>query len=452
MRAPTSLFHRFLAVYRLRGSCRAAFVVALAFMSTACISTNTLQEAQETLATAQRDIAAARQAAEAAHSAAIDAEARADKARRRANLAQAVAQANEVLSPVVSPRELEWVERSFTSAQRDDEESHFLVRVFYATSRNRTAASAIDLAYGSARGEIGYGAIDVSIPEIHEIGEIERPKWWRLEFRENPDKHIAVKTLMPLTPEEFQAGLRARIQSSSRKQAFVFVHGYNVSFADAARRTAQMSVDLRFDGAPIFFSWPSRAKTALYTHDENDIAWTEPLLHDFLQALIRRKELDQVYLIAHSMGNRALTGALTRLVHDEPSARKKIREIILAAPDIDADVFKRDIAPQLIGPQNNRTPVTLYISSRDKALAASHAVHGHTRAGDVGKSPIVMDGLETIDASNVDTSLLGHGYFSDTRSVLSDIFGLVGARTRACNRFGMKPVPTPVGVYCTLLP
>ena len=431
-------------------SFRVVFVIALACISTACVTSNSaLQEAQEKLATAQRDIEAARQIAEAAAVVAANARARADTASNAVNQSLQAAQASMDCCDATSGS----IDRVFTMFPPPPyEQAHFLVRVFYATSRARTASSAIDLAYGTGRGDLGYGVVDVSIPKIHEIGEIERPKWWRLEFSENPDKHIVVQTLVPLTDKAFQAALGTRIKSSSRNQAFVFVHGYNVSFADAARRTAQMTVDLQFDGAPIFFSWPSRAKTALYTHDENDIAWTEPLLKDFLTALIERQDLNEIYLIAHSMGNRALAGAAVDLLREDPTARKKIREIILAAPDIDADIFKRDIAPHLIGPPSNRTPVTLYISSRDKALIASHGFHGYVRLGDVGKSPVVMDGLETIDASDVDTSFLGHGYFGDNRSVLSDIFSLVDERKRACNRFGMKRIATPVGIYCRLMP
>ena len=38
----------------------------------------------------------------------------------------------------------------------------------------------------------------------------------------------------------------------------MFVHGFNVSFADAARRTAQIAYDLAF-GGPGALSWPYSA-------------------------------------------------------------------------------------------------------------------------------------------------------------------------------------------------
>jgi esterase/lipase superfamily enzyme len=39
-------------------------------------------------------------------------------------------------------------------------------------------------------------------------------------------------------------------------QALIFVHGYNMSFDNAARRAAQIAYDINFDGATFLFSWP----------------------------------------------------------------------------------------------------------------------------------------------------------------------------------------------------
>ncbi|HEY8360578.1 MAG TPA: alpha/beta hydrolase, partial [Ramlibacter sp.] len=56
-----------------------------------------------------------------------------------------------------------------------------------------------------------------------------------------------------------------------------------------------------------------------------------------------------VYLTAHSMGNRAQTRALVSLLAEKPTLRSRLKEeVILTAPDIDADVFRRDIAPALV--------------------------------------------------------------------------------------------------------
>ena len=112
------------------------------------------------------------------------------------------------------------------------------------------------------------------------------------------------------------------------------------------------------------------------------------------------------------MGNRALTRALGSLLAEDLSVRPRLKEVILTAPDIDADVFRRDIAPALVA---SGRPITLYASSKDLALVASKKVHGYARAGDAGPGLVVLPGIETIDASTVDTSLLAHSYFAETR-------------------------------------
>jgi len=69
--------------------------------------------------------------------------------------------------------------------------------------------------------------------------------------------------------------------------------------------------------------------------------------------------------------------------------------------------------------------LTLYASSLDKALVASRKIHRYARAGDAGDDIVIVEGLDSIDASAVDTSLLGHSYFGDNRSVISDIYNLL---------------------------
>jgi esterase/lipase superfamily enzyme len=99
-----------------------------------------------------------------------------------------------------------------------------------------------------------------------------------------------------------------------------------------------MAYDLKFQGAPILYSWPSQGELAKYTFDENNVEWSWRHLYDFLQALSQQSGATTIHLIAHSMGNRALTNALQRMPQ---STTTLFREVILAAPDIDADLFRQ---------------------------------------------------------------------------------------------------------------
>jgi esterase/lipase superfamily enzyme len=122
------------------------------------------------------------------------------------------------------------------------------------------------------------------------------------------------------------------------------------------------------------------------------------------------------------------------------------REMILVAPDIDADLFRQDIAPRLA---RNGIHVTLYASSGDRALRASKAFHGYPRAGDSGEGLVVVPEVETVDASGADSGFLGHSYFAEDRRIMEDIFGIVQTGQKADGRFGLQAVDGPEGRYWT---
>ena len=127
--------------------------------------------------------------------------------------------------------------------------------------------------------------------------------------------------------------------------------------------------------------------------------------------------------MAHSMGNRLLTRALENLVR-EPDIQPVFDNVIMAAPDVNARVFTA-IWPQI---KIAAKRFTLYASSSDKALIASRKAKGgpdFTRLGEGGPNITVIPGLDTIDASGIDTSLLGHSYEASCKPVRDDLGELI---------------------------
>lgn len=302
------------------------------------------------------------------------------------------------------------------------------VRVFFATDRKATAPGE----FGGERGaDLTYGSLFVSIPRRHEVGGIERPSIWKLEFSPQPEKHMVIVRRSEFDRDTFFSDLRDVLRRGGSEASFVFVHGYNVAFDDAALRTAQITYDLDFRGAPVFYSWPSQASLGGYTVDESNVEWSTLNLKHFLLDYAQRSEAKDIYLIAHSMGNRALTRAVAALFTEHPELRGRFKEIILTAPDVDADVFKRELAPKLTAGCDK---ITLYVSDGDKALLASKEVHGYPRLGDAAVGITVVPGIETVDASGLDTSFLEHSYFAENTSVLKDIRRLVLEGLRASQR------------------
>ncbi len=327
------------------------------------------------------------------------------------------------------------------------------VDVFYATNRSPDAAfdsrPAADRFTAANAGKLTYGQARVSIPKRHVAGELESPRWYLLEFEEDPARHVVLQDVSRLPEGAFFGSLQSRVRASGDSSAFVFVHGFNVSYRDAARRTAQLAYDLRFDGAPVFYSWPSQASLAGYFTDEETIARSVPLIEDFLADMADRSGASNLYVIGHSMGTRGVTRALRNLVAKRPDLRGRFRGIILAAPDIDAKVFRDQLAPAMHLASGR---VTLYASSEDLALKASRQVNRGPRAGDSSEGVMLVDGIDTIDVSGVDESVLAHSYFMESDKVMGDIRQIFRGNLPAAERQPLQSVKLRDGVFWKLLP
>lgn len=323
--------------------------------------------------------------------------------------------------------------------------SHAVMRVLFATDRRVETRRPLAFDTEPADGnQMSYGTCLVSVPRDHRMGDLEGPSLWRLEFREDPERHVVVLSKELADQARFFEEVRHLAERSNEQDALVFVHGYNVEFDDAARRTAQLAYDLGFKGPAIAFSWPSQAMLAGYNRDARNVELSADSLRMVLSDLSKKANVKRIHVIAHSMGNRALIGALSKLGSDVT-----IRQIALIAPDIDAELFRRLARsfPSSVG------PITLYASSRDTALLAAAKFAGYPRAGQGGQNIIVTPGIDTVDASAVDTSLtgLGHSYYADASQVLSDLFAFFQGNP-ASKRFGLRAAQGKDGPYWIFAP
>ena len=275
----------------------------------------------------------------------------------------------------------------------------------------------------------------MSIPPHHVTGVVESPSLWKLQFQRDTTRDVTILQMALTSYGQFEAEMRSRALNAPTPSVLLFIHGYNVSFEDAAMRTAQMAHDLQFAGAPVFFSWPSRGNLMGYFDDEAAIERSQDDIEHFFTQVLAATPGANLYVIAHSMGNRGMTRALMSFAHHHPDEANRIREVVLAAPDIDTDVFVNQIAPGLVA---IGAPVTLYASSTDHALRISESIHGGPRAGDSGDNLVLFTGIETIDVTNVDTDLTGHSYVGDQRTILSDLYYIIHSDMRASQRYGLS--------------
>jgi esterase/lipase superfamily enzyme len=322
-------------------------------------------------------------------------------------------------------------------------QEYSVVRIFYGTDRAKAGDG-----YSNRREKsdsLHFGTCDVTLPRDRRLATFESPRWWKFWFSWNPKKHVMLQRIIELPKAAFLAQLQSAVLEAADHSALVFIHGYNVSFEDGARRTAQLSYDLGFDGAPILYSWPSANSLLSYLADEATIDWTKRHLSSFLTDVASTTGAETVHVIAHSMGNRALARILDGL---SLPVGPLFKQVVLAAPDIDSGEFLQ-LAEAI---QCKARRITLYASSNDKAIKWSKKFHKYPRAGESGPDIVVVPGLDTIDVSKVDTSFLGHSYFAEKRTVISDLFYLIRDGKSPDERHSLEPRTCPRGQYWAFKP
>jgi esterase/lipase superfamily enzyme len=302
------------------------------------------------------------------------------------------------------------------------------VRVFYGTNRQPTGNAAPTSFYGNSSGALQLGFVDVTIPETHQLAQLEAPGGWtdyafNVSVTEQRRKYILLESVNALAPGDFAAALHRQVNSAPSHDLLVFVHGYNNSFEDTSRRAAQLAYDLDYDGTPVMYSWPSQNRLTGYSADEDMVAPSIPRLAEFLDVLVTTSGAGRIHLLAHSMGNRVLIGALETYFksHRAPGSAARFGQVVFTAPDVDREVFVSKVGPM----RSHAQRMTLYASSSDYALQLSEVYHLEPRAGLAGSHIIALPGLDTIDISGLPADALGHSYFAASDGGVYDLLHLL---------------------------
>lgn len=250
---------------------------------------------------------------------------------------------------------------------------------------------------------------------------------------------------MPCSPDF--AALRQAILNTPCQCAFIMVTGYNTTFPFAIKRTAQMALDLSYQGLPIVFSFAAGGRFADYANDFEAAELASPSLHRMLVALTNADSSGKspsIDIIAHSMGTRITLRAINE--GEAPSPRY----VVLAAPDIDTVAFLQ--MARIASARTKR--MTVYTSKFDIAMSASATTHnGHQRAGEGLSASVAADltRTELIDATASADDPYAHSYFAESRVMVEDIrAALSGTPASArppldCNTGGSQSV-----IACTV--
>ncbi len=289
-------------------------------------------------------------------------------------------------------------------------------RVFLATMR-APSADKQQMFDGDRSENLHFADFTVSVPKNRVAGSIEFPTT-------KPDlkKQFAVTSA---TRSDDEAVLVASLRSElallppEERNIFIFVHGYNVSFAEGLFEQAQLRHDFDIPGISLHFSWPSAAKTALYLYDRDSVEYSREGLLETLKIAAAAKP-KSVILLAHSMGTLLTMETLRTLALQGDSALiGMIDPLILAAPDIDIDVFRTQLASLKTRPKG----IVVLVSAEDKALRISGELRGgKSRVGaGANKDELVAQGLTVLDLASVRATGdgLSHSTFANSPAFIA---------------------------------
>lgn len=227
-----------------------------------------------------------------------------------------------------------------------------------------------------------------------ELGAFD-PQWSKLE----PDAtglRLCAAAVEDLRDQRahLHALLRERLARTDSKDVFVFVHGFNNTFDDAVARAAEVWHFLGRVGVPVVYTWPAGyGGLRGYAYDRESGEFTVFHLKNFLSALASCPEVERLHIIAHSRGTDVAISALRELniacrARGESTRQVlKLENLVLAAPDLDEDVFlQRFIAEDLLRAVGR---TTIYASRRDKAIELADVVFAsRRRLGQLGPRDI----------------------------------------------------------------
>ena len=299
-------------------------------------------------------------------------------------------------------------------------------KVTMLVATTRAADPDAGMLFSGERGKPAYVEMTISLPpdSRRKIGEVQ----WPSRLPGNPETDFVTLKVDKLDARTGLARLHERVSRVPKRRVMVFVHGFNNRFEDAVYRFAQIVHDSDADVVPVLFTWPSRGSLFAYGYDRESATYSRNALENLLQGLARDPAVGEVSLLAHSMGNWVALESLTQMAVRNRGIPPKIANVMLASPDVDADVFRTQIA-EMTG---RRPKFTLFVSQDDRALAVSRRVWGNKdRLGAVDpdvepyKTEFEKDKITVLNLTKLRTGdRLNHGKFAESPEVVK----LIGTR------------------------
>lgn len=297
-----------------------------------------------------------------------------------------------------------------------------IVPILVATSREVKP----DGTLGSGRGKtLAFGRYDVSVPPDRKAGQIATSRFT------NPRKHFATVSNEIFESEAlFRSQITAQLlgKPAGRRDAVIFVHGYNTSYKDGLFLFAQFYTDLGLTEAPVHYSWPSAEKLFRYGYDRDSMLYARDGFERTLRNVVQAGA-DRVLIVGHSMGTMLVMETLREIaIAKDDYVRNRIGGVILVSPDIDIDVFRGQV--KRIGklPQ----PFVVFGSRKDRVLSfASAEIYGDSpRLGNLPTTGALAD----LDVTVVDVTQYSQGLLNHRTAIESPAFLKIARNMRTFTR------------------
>ncbi|TDH38095.1 alpha/beta fold hydrolase [Pseudohoeflea suaedae] len=293
-----------------------------------------------------------------------------------------------------------------------------IVSMMVATTR--AASGEIGEPYSGERGEaVNLNEVVVSIPpaEAREIGDVQWPK----KLPPDPSRDFATVSTSPIADvAATRDWLSGHMERNGR--LLVFVHGFNNRYESAVYRFAQIVHDSGTDATPLLFTWPSRGSVFAYGYDKESTNYSRTAMEAMLTTASETRSVKEITLLAHSMGTWLTVESLRQMAIRKGRVPPKITDVILAAPDLDIDVFRQQLAD--MGP--DRPKFTIFVSRDDRALKVSRRISGNVdRLGQVDiddpgiREQLEAEGITVLDLSKLrGGDRLNHSKFAESPQVV----------------------------------
>jgi esterase/lipase superfamily enzyme len=227
--------------------------------------------------------------------------------------------------------------------------------------------------------------------------------------------------------------------SEDTPRIVAFIHGFNSTLEESIARLRQVHAEITSklaNAVTVGFLWPSEGTVDQYLSDRQHARKAAPALCSAMIETIRFLEEArcpaELCIIAHSMGNFLLAEAARYAWESlgKPTSYNVFSEVLMVAPDLDAECFEPDGEASAISTFGRR--VTVYTSRKDGALLASSVKRGGMSGPRLGrhgadnlevlpKNVVVIDATESSVAPGIEE----HSAHFHAEKTLADMLAVI---------------------------